>query len=41
MPQLFVLIIDFPVLPENLKAELNAKMLFEMNKDDKLKNNPL
>jgi Protein of unknown function (DUF2939) len=32
--------IDFPVLRDNLKAELNAKMLAEMAKDDTLKNNP-
>lgn len=31
--------IDFPVLKENLKAELNAKMLAEMKKNE-LKNNP-
>jgi hypothetical protein len=29
--------IDFPVLRENLKAEINARMLFELNKDEKLK----
>jgi hypothetical protein len=32
--------IDFPKLRENLKDELNARMLFEMNKDEKLKSNP-
>ena len=32
--------IDFPVFRENLKAELNARMLFELNKDEKLKSNP-
>ena len=32
--------IDFPVLRENLKAELNAKMLFDIGKDKDLKDNP-
>ncbi|MGQ0762681.1 MAG: DUF2939 domain-containing protein [Acidobacteriota bacterium] len=32
--------IDFPVLKENLKSELNAKMLEEMSKDQKMKDNP-
>lgn len=36
----FCAYIDFPLLRDNLKAELNAKMLFEMNKDEKLKGNP-
>lgn len=36
----FCAYIDFPVLKDNLKSELNAKMLAEMNKDQKLKDNP-
>jgi hypothetical protein len=36
----FCTYIDFPLLRENLKSELNAKMLAEMNKDAKLKSNP-
>ncbi len=32
--------IDFPVLKDNLKSELNAKMLVEMNKDQTMKSNP-
>lgn len=31
--------IDFPLLKDNLKSELNAKMLVEMNKNE-MKNNP-
>lgn len=38
--QTFCSFIDFPVLRENLKAELNAKALFDMQRDEKLKNNP-
>ncbi|MFN0140005.1 MAG: DUF2939 domain-containing protein [Pyrinomonadaceae bacterium] len=38
--QAFCSFIDFPVLRENLKAELNAKALFDMQRDEKLKNNP-
>lgn len=36
----FCSFIDLPLLRENLKAELNAKMLYEMGKDQKLKDNP-
>jgi hypothetical protein len=32
--------IDFPVLRENMKAELNAQMLARMKDDENLKNNP-
>lgn len=32
--------IDFPLLRENLKGELNAKMLYEMGKNQNLKDNP-
>lgn len=38
--QTFSSYIDFPVFKENLKSELNAKMLFEMSKDQKMKDNP-
>ena len=36
----FCTYIDFPVLRDNLKSELNTKMLAEMNKDQRLRDNP-
>jgi hypothetical protein len=36
----FCYFIDFPLFRENLKADLNAKMLFNVQNDPKLKDNP-
>jgi Protein of unknown function (DUF2939) len=36
----FASYIDFPVFKENLKSELNAQMLVNSAKDEKLKDNP-
>jgi hypothetical protein len=38
--QTFCSYIDFPVFKENLKSELNAKMLVNMQQDQTLKDNP-
>lgn len=38
--QKFCSFIDFPVLRENLKAELSAKVLFDMKNNEEMKNNP-